>query len=367
MVEETPAPGTSQSDSPEGAPSPAGTGTGIHIRDLFLRVGKALAVPIDQIEADEVLADPSVSIGGTVGGRFPEGGVRAELLHSPRGNAPTRISVPFQERNRFSAGVFLRNGMNYFNIRILKKEGEAVLEEKSFQLYYKSPFREWNETIFIAFFLALMIRSLVVQAFWIPTGSMENTLLGEKRDINNVLTRSGDRILVNRFAYVIDLSLDGKFPFLPRFWLNLPQRGDIVVFKYPSKDPKEPPRDFIKRVIGLPGDSIKVSDGTVHVNGTPLVEDYIKERPFQDYETVVPNDSLFVMGDNRNNSSDSRYWGPMPLKNLKGQAVFLYWPFGRIQSIRSHPHQNVNSAVGIPDTGARFPEEPSTPEAPGTP
>ncbi|NLI77955.1 MAG: signal peptidase I [Candidatus Riflebacteria bacterium] len=204
---------------------------------------------------------------------------------------------------------------------------------------YKSSFREWNETIFIAFVLALIIRSLVVQAFWIPTGSMEPTLFGEKHDpVTKALTRSGDRILVNRFAYVADLSLDGRIPWGPRLWLAQPKRGDIVVFKFPDPDPNAPARDFIKRVIGLPGDEINIVEGTVFVNGTPLKEPYIAEPPWQDYRTEVPADSLFVMGDNRNNSADSRFWGPMPLKNLKGQAVLIYSPLKRIRAIESYPH-----------------------------
>ncbi|MDD2998912.1 MAG: signal peptidase I [Erysipelotrichia bacterium] len=206
-------------------------------------------------------------------------------------------------------------------------------------MHYKGSFREWNETIFIAFFLAILIRSLVVQAFWIPTGSMEPTLLGEKRNpFSGQLERGGDRILVSRFAYVFDLSLDGRVPFAPRIWLKMPERGDIVVFRYPNPDMTAPPKDYIKRVVGLPGDHIDIEDGVVAINGVALNEPYIAEPPLSDFATVVPEDSLFVMGDNRNNSSDSRFWGPMPLANLKGQAVFNYLPLNRTSPIRSFPH-----------------------------
>ncbi|MBI3038494.1 signal peptidase I [bacterium] len=226
---------------------------------------------------------------------------------------------------------------------------DQVLGQKEFLLFYKSSFREWSETVIIAFFLAIIIRSLVIQAFWIPTGSMEPTLFGEKSEPdgkgNFVLTRSGDRILVNKFAYVADLSLDGRIPFLPKISFSIPKRGDIIIFKYPDKDPLAKPRDFIKRVVGLPGDQIKIRQGIVYVNGVALVEDsYIKEPPLSDFETVVPLENLFVMGDNRNNSADSRYWGPMPLTNLKGQAVLLYWPLSRFGPIRSFPHPAVLSS-----------------------
>ncbi|MBF0409211.1 MAG: signal peptidase I [Candidatus Riflebacteria bacterium] len=229
---------------------------------------------------------------------------------------------------------------------------DKVLSQKCFTLYYKSAFREWNETVFIAFILALIIRSLVLQAFWIPTGSMEPTLLGEKRDpFTNKLERSGDRILVNKFAYLADFTLDGRLPFLPKVWFKLPKRGDIIVFKYPDKEVANPPRDFIKRVIGLPGDSVKIIDGVTFINGNPLQEPYIAQPPWQDYETAVPNDSLFVMGDNRNNSADSRTWGMMPLANLKGQAIFLYWPLKsgpllRAGPIRSYEHQPIPGSDG---------------------
>jgi signal peptidase I len=168
---------------------------------------------------------------------------------------------------------------------------------------------------------------------------MEPTLLGEDKDpISGKLTRNGDRILVSRFAYIIDLSLDGRLPFGPKIWLKKPARGDIIVFKYPDPNPDNPPKDYIKRVIGVAGDHLLIEDGVVYINGRALEEPYIKEPPVRDYETLVPPDTVFCLGDNRNNSSDSRFWGPMPLKNLKGQAIFAYLPLKRIHPIRSHPH-----------------------------
>ena len=97
-----------------------------------------------------------------------------------------------------------------------------------------------------------------------------------------------------------------------------------------------------------PDEMIKVLDGTVLVNDVPLKEPYIAEPPWQDYETKVPLDALFVMGDNRNNSADSLYWGPMPLKNHKGQAILIYSPLKRIHPIRSHPHPAINPSLPDP-------------------
>ncbi len=104
---------------------------------------------------------------------------------------------------------------------------------------------------------------------------------------------------------------------------NKVERGDVIVFEYPLA----PDEDFIKRVIGLPGDTIKIADGIVYLNGKILQEYYIKSASFRELPSiVVPNNMVFVMGDNRNNSSDSRTWGPLPVENIIGKSVFVYWP-----------------------------------------
>jgi len=320
----------------------------VFIREVTLRVGQGTTVALENIDPEEVLADSTFDISGSLGGKLPDG-VKCDLFHHPRKRSPENLPLEMPSKGRFAGRIRLKNGMNDFQLRISLRDGQ-IIQTREFSVSYKSSFREWNETIFIAFVLALVIRSLVIQAFWIPTGSMEPTLFGEKYDpVTKALTRSGDRILVNRFAYVADLSLDGRFPILPRIWFSTPKRGDVIVFKFPDPDPKAAPRDFIKRVIGLPFDEIKIVEGTVFINGTALKEPYIAEPPWQDYQTVVPADSLFVMGDNRNNSADSRYWGPMPLKNLKGQAVLIYSPLKRIRSIVSHSHPSI--AANLPDRG----------------
>ena len=184
----------------------------------------------------------------------------------------------------------------------------------------KSTLREYFESICVAVILALFIRTFVVQAFKIPTGSM----------IDNLLI--GDHLLVNKMLYsptAIDLE-QGVLP------IRDIQRGDVVVFKYPS----EPERDFIKRVIGLPGDAIRIEDKTVHINGEPLDEQYVYypsgdkgQEGYSNYrrdnmpEMVVPSNEYFVMGDNRDNSHDSRFWGTLPGDLVKGRALIIYWSF----------------------------------------
>jgi signal peptidase I len=185
----------------------------------------------------------------------------------------------------------------------------------------KSTIREYFESIVIAVILALFVRTWVVQAFKIPTGSMENNLL------------IGDHLLVNKFVFGPTASAVDR-ALLP---VRDIRRGDIVVFKYPD----EPERDFIKRVIGLPGDILELRAKKVYVNGQPLDEPYVhylspasaggevtsldvRER----YGPVkVPADQYFVMGDNRDNSQDSRYWGYLPRGHIKGKALMIYWSY----------------------------------------
>ena len=180
----------------------------------------------------------------------------------------------------------------------------------------KSVFREYAEAIAIAVVLALFIRTFVVQAFKIPSGSMEPTLL------------VGDHILVNKFIYGV------KIPFIRTTIIPIskPQRDDVIVFIYPHDTSK----DYIKRVIGLPGDRIEIFDRKININGT-LYDD--KHGVYSEVRNgaspnmakkryrpvIVPENHLFVMGDNRDHSSDSRVWGFVPLKSVKGKAFIIYW------------------------------------------
>jgi signal peptidase I len=182
----------------------------------------------------------------------------------------------------------------------------------------KSIVREYAEAIAIAVLLALVIRSLVVQAFTIPSGSMMDTLL------------VGDYILVNKFLYGPELPLTELH--LPA--LRDPRRGDIIVFKYPQDER----RDFIKRIVATAGERVQIRGHQVLVNGKALREPYTKfadsgGRGGDAYcgyaygcePTIVPPDSYFVMGDNRDNSQDSRYWGFVKRDKIKGKAFLIYW------------------------------------------
>lgn len=128
----------------------------------------------------------------------------------------------------------------------------------------------------------------------------------------------GDYVIVNRLAY--------RFGEI--------QRGDVIVFHSPLNGGQE---DLIKRVIGLPGDRLKIENGVVFINGNPVLEDYVEEQPYGDMaEITVPEGTVFVMGDNRNDSSDSRSWDSLDIDNIIGKAVFRYWPFDDLGMVE-HP------------------------------
>jgi len=149
------------------------------------------------------------------------------------------------------------------------------------------------ETIVLSLLLFLAINAISAR-IRVDGYSMEPTLL------------NGEFVIVNKLAYTF----------------GDPRIGDVIVFHYP-RDPKQ---EYIKRVIGLAGDTVKISNGQVMVNGNPIDEPYISAPPRYESEWVVPADSLFVLGDNRNNSSDSHNWGPVPMENVIGRALFVYWP-----------------------------------------
>lgn len=186
--------------------------------------------------------------------------------------------------------------------------------------FRKSTAREYLEAIVIAVILALFVRTWVVQAFTIPTGSMEHNLL------------VGDYLLVNKFVFGPVLS-DTEQAVLPKTDVA---RGDIVVFKFPL----DPERDFIKRIIGLPGETLEVRDKQVYIEGVALDEPYLPEheRRLRPGEQLVggrdnhgpisiPDGHYFAMGDNRNDSEDSRFWGPLPVDHIKGKATVIYWSY----------------------------------------
>jgi signal peptidase I len=204
---------------------------------------------------------------------------------------------------------------------------------KTIPVKKKSITREYVEAFAIAILLALFIRTFVVQAFKIPSGSMKPTLL------------IGDHLLVNKFIYGI------KIPFLDRIIIPVakPATGDIVVFKFPKDESK----DFIKRVVGVEDDVVEIKNDILYINGKEVSMGYVgeftdddgaKSEEFEEslgnvkhfvldhtknYENkppwTVPKDSIFVMGDNRANSEDSRFWGFVTLNKIKGKAMIIYW------------------------------------------
>jgi len=190
--------------------------------------------------------------------------------------------------------------------------------------FRKSTLREYFESIVIAVILALFIRTFVVQAFKIPTGSMEENLL------------IGDHLLVNKFVFGPS-ETGAERTLLP---VGTIKRRDIIVFKYPE----DPERDFIKRVIGLPGETVEVREKKVYINGAALDEPYVHflappSAPSELHEVTsfdvrerfgpvtVPADQYFMMGDNRDNSADSRYWGFLRRDYIKGKALVIYWSY----------------------------------------
>jgi len=160
------------------------------------------------------------------------------------------------------------------------------------------------ESVIIAVVLAFgIIRPFIIQPFAIPSGSMEPTLL------------VGDKLFVNKFIY--------RFKPIQRF--------DVIVFKYPQN----PKVDYIKRVIALEGETVQLIDGKVYINGQPIEENHKMYPSYDNFGPVkVPQGHLFVLGDNRGNSEDSRYFGFVPVQNVLGKAFLIYWPPGRIGIIR---------------------------------
>jgi signal peptidase I len=201
----------------------------------------------------------------------------------------------------------------------LKKKKAAVGPKKPW-------YREWSEALIVAVILAMIIRTFLFQAFKIPSGSMLDTLL------------IGDHLLVNKFIYGTKVpGVDGRF-----LKVRDPERGDVIVFEFPGDEGKSffEKRDFIKRVIGLPGDVIEVKAKQVYVNGQPFS---LPQEKHKDPETIpsvasprdfagpfkVPADNYFVMGDNRDYSFDSRFWGYVNKSKIKGMAFIKYWSWNK--------------------------------------
>ncbi|MCX5861322.1 MAG: signal peptidase I [Desulfomonile sp.] len=203
----------------------------------------------------------------------------------------------------------------------MAKKEAAAIEGKT----HRNVFQEYCEAFVVAVILAILIRAIFVQAFKIPSGSMENTLL------------IGDHILVNKLIYGI------RIPFTDKRWprLSVPKQGDVIVFVYPEDRTK----DFIKRLIAVGGDTIEIRNKKVIVNGKEVDSPYARFvtsmalpgdiSPRDNMPPVtVPDGHLFVMGDNRDQSHDSRWWGFVPVEDVKGEAFLIYYSADDFTSIK---------------------------------
>lgn len=267
---------------------------------------KALWAPEEEIEARATAAYQRVRekwIRGHSGQPFPptDGLVAALLTRYPDWDRAKALT--FLQKHRIDS-------LDQLIASLVKEEiphrYEAYL--KKARAKPKSVFREYAEAIAVAVILALFIRTFVVQAFKIPSGSMLPTL------------QIGDHILVNKFLY----------------YFREPRRGDIIVFKFPLDEG----RDFIKRVVGLPGETLEIRGKQVYINGKPLDEPYavhldanILSNPHSPRDhfgpVKIPPGHLFVMGDNRDHSMDSRFWGFLDIRKVKGEAFLIYWSWDR--------------------------------------
>ncbi len=186
----------------------------------------------------------------------------------------------------------------------------------------KPLWRVYGEALFVALILALVIRTFVVQAFKIPSESMVKTLL------------VGDHLLASKFSYGI------KIPFTHTYIYKGedPVKGDIIIFEYPN----DPSVDYIKRIVGTPGDTIEVRNKQLFRNGEPVKESFVRFtepdriQPVRDNfgPVTVPADKYFVMGDNRDNSMDSRFWGFVDRSAIRAKAWRIYWSWGGLGDIR---------------------------------
>ena len=264
-----------------------------------------------------------------------------------------RVSDETEQEIR-EAAADLEHSRNAGEYGRLRRKIERVdrLIDKHFSRYRKSAMREYVESIGIAVLIALLLRAFVVEAFKIPSTSMIPTL------------KVGDHIFVSKFIYGLRIPWTNI-----KFFTQQPKRGEVIVFIYP----KEPDKDFIKRVVAVGGDTVEVRNNLIYVNGEAVERRRLDEpcrypdtqEGFEDWsyrgcvlyeETVegnrynvvqdadsipddfgpfeVPDGYVFVMGDNRDNSHDSRGWGPVPLSYIKGKALIIWWSRGLPHGVR---------------------------------
>jgi len=177
---------------------------------------------------------------------------------------------------------------------------ENNVDSKTVTTDYKAIIYDWVKTIITAIILAMIVRTTIVGAYVVPTGSMKPTI------------GIGDRLLGCKFLY----------------WFTEPDAGDIVVFEPPAAAHTDVPR-FVKRIVAVEGDVIEVKDGALYVNGQRIEEPYASHPRYRLPQVKVPDGSLFVLGDNRNNSADGHVWGFLPKDNIEAKIVFRFWPLTR--------------------------------------
>ena len=217
----------------------------------------------------------------------------------------------------------------FWSLFVLLTIGE-ILVVYVFKLPKENVIRDWVEPAFEAIIIAIVIRTFLIQAFKIPTSSMEDTLL-----IN-------DQIIANKFIYGTTLPFQKH-----KVWkFTTPKRGDVIIFRYPN----DTRMMFIKRCMGLPGDILQMKDKVLYINGKKLDEKYVVHKDMRIFPASyaprdnwgpikVPPGCLWAMGDNRDMSSDSRFWGFLPYDYLRGEAWIVYWPPSRWRVIK---HENVD-------------------------
>lgn len=293
--------------------------------DIILNPGQGKTVPYKELVANGFVVNAArVDLDGVLDGPYTK---RVTVRHLVAGTVVDLQEVQATS-GEFSCSLTLRRGRNSLGFFVEKEDAEELVVD----IFCKSTLREWAENLVKALILVILVKTFVVQAFFIPTGSMEDTLF------------PGDYILVDKVSYLFDE----------------PRREDIIVFQYPLNFTQ----DFIKRLIGLAGDTLEMRNKQLHRNGERLDEPFIVNKDFRRYiigawairdnwgPLTVPDRALFAMGDNRDYSQDSRFWGPLPRFRLKGKAFVIYYPFRRFGLIR-------HGRPGLPPA-----QPPKSPEAP---
>ena len=291
---------------------------GTWLKDLKLAHGS------NEWTAERLCYNPVVGVGrvALVGYCIDES-IQQVQITQVVGGKPVFLDVIDVHRGKFNLSLQLCRGYN----ELVCSPFDASERSFSVNVLYKGCVREWTETLICSIMFALIIKTFIVQPFYIPSESMEDTL------------KVGDRIMVNRFDYL----------------LRSPDRKDVVVFEDPHyhghefpnegismvQSPVNERRYFVKRIIGLPHEKLRIIDREVFLNGSPLKEDYLKpvEKRTAGISSldsindllVVDAKNYFVMGDNRESSEDSRSWGTVPKHKIVGPAVFVWYPFSRMR------------------------------------